>query len=188
MMRLNKIRDLLKPSPSKPEGRPSGTASEDEAEISVLFVCMGNICRSPTAEGVFSSRLAERAPELKVYVDSAGTHAYHVGDGPDMRARRAAERRGVDLTGLRARKVTGEDFARFHYILAMDRLNREALVELSAPEFRDRIHLFLEFAPQIGELDVPDPYYGGSHGFEHVLDLVEEASLGFIEHLLSTKR
>ena len=152
----------------------------------VLFVCMGNICRSPTAEGVFRKLLAERAPELDVLVDSAGTHEYHTGHPPDPRAIRAAERRGVDITGLRARRVAERDFEHFELVLAMDQLNRHTLLERSPSQYHDRIRLFLEFAPELGRLDVPDPYYGGSTGFEYVLDLVEEASAGLIEHLKTT--
>ncbi len=155
-------------------------------KISVLFVCMGNICRSPTAEGVFRKLLAERAPDLNVQVDSAGTHDYHAGEPPDPRAVRAAERRGVDLTRLRARQVTGRDFERFELVLAMDRQNHEMLRGFSPPEYHDRIRLYLEFAPQTGRLEVPDPYYGGSTGFEYVLDLVEEAGVGLLEHLRKT--
>jgi protein-tyrosine phosphatase len=152
----------------------------------VLFVCMGNICRSPTAEGVFRKLVAERAPELDVLIDSAGTHAYHTGEAPDPRARRAAERRGVDLTGLRARQVTGRDFEQFELVLAMDEQNLAHLIAACPPDYRDRVRLLLEFAPRIERRDVPDPYYGGSTGFEHVLDLVEEASVGLLEHLLRT--
>lgn len=164
---------------------PGGDAGAPNSAPSyrVLFVCMGNICRSPTAAGVFAKRLREAAPELAVDVDSAGTHAYHVGEAPDARARRAAERRGVDLGGQRARRVLVEDFERFDLILAMDQLNHAVLVDLCPPERRERIRLFLEFAPQLGRSDVPDPYYGGGKGFEYVLDLVEEASTGLIEHL-----
>jgi len=149
----------------------------------VLFVCMGNICRSPTAEGVFRKVLETRAPELLIDIDSAGTHAYHAGEPPDPRARRAAAERGVDLSGQRARKVVLEDFARFDLLLAMDELNQASLTDLSPSEHHQRIRLFLEFAPQLSRSDVPDPYYGGSNGFEYVLDLVEEASIGLIEHL-----
>ena len=152
----------------------------------VLFVCMGNICRSPTAEGVFRKLLAERAPDLDVLVDSAGTHEYHTGYPPDPRAVRAAQRRGVDLTSLRARPVTERDFEHFELVLAMDQLNRHTLLERAPPEYHSRIRLYLEFAPQLGRLDVPDPYYGGSTGFEYVLDLVEEAGAGLIEHLRRT--
>jgi protein-tyrosine phosphatase len=159
---------------------------ESSSARRVLFVCMGNICRSPTAEGVFRKLLAERAPELEVHVDSAGTHDYHAGEPPDPRAIRAAERRGVDLTRLRARQVTGRDFERFELVLAMDDKNLEMLRGFSPPEYHARIRLLLEFAPHLGRLDVPDPYYGGSTGFEYVLDLVEEASIGLIEHLRKT--
>ncbi len=152
----------------------------------VLFVCMGNICRSPTAEAVFRKLLAERAPELDVQIDSAGTHGYHVGAPPDPRACRAAERRGVDLKSLRARRVTEQDFAHFELVLAMDEQNRGFLLELCPPEYRDRVRLFMEFAPHLGRHEVPDPYYGGGTGFEHVLDLVEEAAAGLVEHLRST--
>jgi protein-tyrosine phosphatase len=153
----------------------------------VLFVCMGNICRSPTAEGVFRKLLAERAPELDVHVDSAGTHAYHDGNAPDPRAQRAAQRRGVDLSTQRARRVTEQDFERFELVLAMDELNREALLEICPLDYRARVRLLLEFAPHLGRTEVPDPYYGGSNGFEHVLDLVEEAALGVLEHLRRTE-
>ena len=156
---------------------------QPDFDYSILFVCMGNICRSPTAEGMFLKVLGERASELSIEVDSAGTHAYHVGEPPDPRAQRAAERRGVDLSRQRARLVSTEDFERFDLVLAMDELNRDTLIERSPPEFRNRIRLFLEFAPQLGRSAVPDPYYGGSNGFEYVLDLVEEASTGLIEHL-----
>jgi protein-tyrosine phosphatase len=152
----------------------------------VLFVCMGNICRSPTAEGVFRKLLVERAPELDVHVDSAGTHGYHIGEPPDPRACRAAESRGVDLRGLRSRRVVAEDFAYFELVLAMDEQNRDFLIETSPPEYHDRIRLFLEFAPHVERREVPDPYYGGSLGFEHVLDLVEEAGAGLLEHLRNT--
>lgn len=160
--------------------------TESRAARRVLFVCMGNICRSPTAEGVFRKLLVERAPDLDVDIDSAGTHGYHHGAPPDPRACRAAERRGVDLRPLRARRVTPEDFERFELVLAMDEQNREFLLELCPPEYRDRVRLLLEFAPHLRYREVPDPYYGGSTGFEHVLDLVEEAAAGLLEHLRHT--
>ena len=152
----------------------------------VLFVCMGNICRSPTAEGVLRKLIEERAPGFDVQIDSAGTHAYHVGEPPDPRAQRAAKRRGVDLSAQRARRVTDRDFAHFELVLAMDEQNRDALLEICPPEHRGRVRLLLEFAPHVGRSDVPDPYYGGSNGFEHVLDLVEEAAAGVLEHLRRT--
>ena len=149
----------------------------------ILFVCMGNICRSPTAEGVFRKALEEHAPELSIHIDSAGTHAYHTGEPPDVRAQRAAGRRGVDLSAQKARRVVVEDFQQFDLVLAMDELNVALLRDMSGAEFHDRIRLFMEFSPDAGRKDVPDPYYGGSNGFEYVLDLVEEASLGLLSHL-----
>jgi len=150
----------------------------------ILFVCMGNICRSPTAEGVFRRLVAERAPGMAIEVDSAGTHDYHVGDPPDPRSIAAASRRGVDLSHLRARMVSDEDFERFDLIIAMDRLNRATLLDRSPEPFRERIRLFMEFAGS-GEIeDVPDPYYGGTPGFERVLDLAEEAAAGLLDELL----
>lgn len=150
----------------------------------ILFVCMGNICRSPTAEGVFRRLAAERAPGVEIEVDSAGTHDYHVGDPPDPRAIAAAARRGVDLRRLRARAVRDEDFERFDLIIAMDRLNRETLLERSPAPFRERIRLFMEFAGDSEVEDVPDPYYGGALGFERVLDLAEEAAAGLLDEVL----
>jgi protein-tyrosine phosphatase len=152
----------------------------------ILFVCMGNICRSPTAEGVFRKLVAEKAPDLEVEIDSAGTHGYHNGASPDPRACRAAERRGIDLKPLRARRVTQEDFVQYELVLAMDEQNREFLLEVCPVEYRHRIKLFLEFAPHLEWREVPDPYYGGATGFEHVLDLVEEAAAGLLEHLRTT--
>jgi len=151
----------------------------------ILFVCMGNICRSPTAEGVFRKLVQERAPHIQVEIDSAGTHAYHVGEPPDRRAIAAAERRGIDLSGLRARMVDEGDFESFDLLVAMDQLNREVLLDRSPDEYRDRIRLMLEFAPSTDIDDVPDPYYGGPVGFEHVLDLVEEASKGLLDELIA---
>ena len=146
----------------------------------VLFVCMGNICRSPTAEGVFREFVTRHAPELELEIDSAGTHDYHVGEPPDPRALKAASTRGLDISGLRARQVEDADFERFDLILAMDRLNYETLRDRSPPAFHPRIRLLLEFADDTGREEVPDPYYGGAKGFEEVLDLLEEASAGLL--------
>lgn len=180
-MRLGRMLGML-------EREPADELTPEAADRRILFVCMGNICRSPTAEGVFRQLQKVHAPELKIYVDSAGTHAYHVGEPPDPRAVRAAERRGIDLMKLRARRVEDEDFARFDLILAMDSLNRAALEDRCDPQYRERIRLFLEFARQRDIVDVPDPYYGGVSGFERVLDMVEEASLGLIAHLRTLER
>ncbi|HSW34386.1 MAG TPA: low molecular weight protein-tyrosine-phosphatase [Steroidobacteraceae bacterium] len=154
----------------------------------ILFVCMGNICRSPTAEGVFRRLVAERVPGVEIEVDSAGTHDYHVGDPPDPRSIAAAARRGVDLRQLRARLIREDDFERFDLIIAMDRLNREALLDRSPAPFRERIRLFMEFAGDREVEDVPDPYYGGAPGFERVLDLAEEAAAGLLDEVLERAR
>ena len=158
---------------------------EPQPDFGVLFVCMGNICRSPTVEGVFRQRVARDLRDWTIEIDSAGTHAYHVGKPPDARARRAAERRGIDLSDLRARRVVERDFARFDLVLAMDPLNVAVLEEVCPADFHSRIRLLMEFAPAIDRDDVPDPYYGGDIGFEYVLDLAEEASTGLIAHLKS---
>jgi protein-tyrosine phosphatase len=156
--------------------------TESKKEISVLFVCMGNICRSPTAEGVFRHHASEAGLSDRVFIDSAGTHAYHVGEPPDRRAIAAAERRGVSLHDIRARRVSDADFERFDYIIAMDEDNVARLQEQGSPEHHSKVRLFLEFSAG-GEQDVPDPYYGGAAGFERVLDLVEDASRGLLETL-----
>ena len=156
----------------------------DKRTISVLFVCMGNICRSPTAEGVFRHVVNEAGLADRVVVDSAGTHAYHVGEPADRRAQAAAKRRGISLDGISARRVQESDFARFHYVLAMDHLNLRMLSDQAGDEYQEHLGLFLDFASG-DEEEVPDPYYGGAAGFERVLDLVEEASRGLLETLRS---
>jgi protein-tyrosine phosphatase len=141
---------------------------------------MGNICRSPTAEGVFRSLVESEARHLQIEIASAGTHAYHVGEPPDRRAQSAALSRGIDISGIRARRVMAEDFEYFDYVLAMDEDNLASLHELCPPERRSRVRLLLEYAPGLGVRNVPDPYYGSVNGFEYVLDLVEEASRGLL--------
>lgn len=150
--------------------------------MSVLFVCMGNICRSPTAEGVFRRLLAEEGGDLLVDVDSAGTHGYHVGASPDRRAQAAALRRGIDLSMLRARQVNIGDYERFDLVLAMDEENLAMLHAQCPVALRSRVHLFLEFGT-LRERNVPDPYYGGDNGFERVLDLIEDAARGLLAEL-----
>jgi protein-tyrosine phosphatase len=140
---------------------------------SVLFVCLGNICRSPTAEGVFRAQLARAGLAQSIEVDSAGTGEWNVGAPVDPRAAAAARRRGYDLGARRARTVEVGDFERFGWILAMDRDNLEALRSLRTREFRGHLGLLLDFAPELGVREVPDPYGGGPAGFEHVLDVVE---------------
>jgi protein-tyrosine phosphatase len=151
--------------------------------MKILFVCLGNICRSPTAEAVFRAILAREAPELLIEVDSAGTAGYHVGDPPDHRTRYAAQRRGYDMSALRARIVEPQDFGRFDLILAMDRENLEVLRRRAPESAHERIRLFLEFAPDSLVAEVPDPYYGGPNGFEEVLDLVEAGARGLLQHV-----
>lgn len=153
----------------------------------VLFVCMGNICRSPTAEGVFRKIVQDHAPHLNVEIDSAGTHAYHVGEPPDHRAVSAAAGRGYDLAAIRARRVEDSDFENFDYILAMDEDNHALLIERCPEEFRARVRLFLEFHDDPPCTNVPDPYYGSANGFEQVLDLVVGASQGFLKELENGK-
>jgi protein-tyrosine phosphatase len=146
----------------------------------VLFVCLGNICRSPTAEAVFRDLVQREASQLAIEVDSAGTHAYHAGSAPDERAIAAARRRGIDMSRLRARKVEATDFERFDLVLAMDEQNLQRLRQLAPATHRDRVRLFLDYAPQLRRRDLPDPYYGDATGFEEVLDLVEEAARGLL--------
>lgn len=150
--------------------------------IKVLFVCLGNICRSPTADGVFRSIVESNGLSSSILVDSAGTAAYHVGNPPDPRSVAAAKKRGYDLSALRARQALEADFAEFDYILAMDSENLANLKALMPDEYSGHLGLFLDFA-QGQELEVPDPYYGGDRGFEHVLDLVEAASEGLLNQI-----
>ena len=156
--------------------------------IKVLFVCMGNICRSPTAQGVFETLVARASLTEQILVDSAGTHAYHIGEPPDVRASEAALRRGVDLNPQKARRFSPEDFVEFDYLLAMDRSNYEDLSAQCEPAQLPKLRLFLEFAPDLGVHEVPDPYYGGVTGFERVLDLIEEAAQGLLAEIRQQHR
>jgi protein-tyrosine phosphatase len=148
--------------------------------IRVLFICMGNICRSPTAEGVFRHLVGEAGLSGRIEIDSAGTHAYHVGEAPDRRAQVAAKRRGIDLSMQRARAVATEDFSHYDWIVAMDAANLNHLQRNCPKAEREKLALLLDFAPQAPAREVPDPYYGGDHGFEHVLDLVEAGGAGLL--------
>jgi protein-tyrosine phosphatase len=145
-------------------------------EIKVIFVCMGNICRSPTAQGVFERLVEQAGLTGRIHIDSAGTHAYHVGEKPDKRATQAAAGRGIDLTGQRARRFEAADFERFDYVLAMDSSNVDDLMVVCPEHHQDKVRLFLDFAAELSQSEVPDPYYGGPQGFERVLDLVEEGA------------
>ncbi|MDE2118386.1 MAG: low molecular weight phosphotyrosine protein phosphatase [Betaproteobacteria bacterium] len=151
--------------------------------VSVLFVCMGNICRSPTAEAVFRARVEEAGLVRHILIDSVGTHDYHISESPDMRTQRAAQRRGYDMSALRGRQVGLPDFTRFDYVLAMDRANLAILQRLCPQPQRKRLGLFLEYASLHEGREVPDPYYGGTDGFERVLDMVEDAAEGLLSHI-----
>lgn len=153
----------------------------------ILFVCMGNICRSPTAEGVARSLIERAGLTDRVELDSAGTHGYHIGAPPDRRAQKAAAGRGYDLSLLRGRQVNDFDFVRFDQILAMDRDNLALLLQAAPAPYRHKIRLFLEYADNFPEYEVPDPYYGGADGFERVLDMVEDAVQGLIRSLAAKK-
>jgi protein-tyrosine phosphatase len=157
----------------------------DTNKISLLFVCMGNICRSPTAQGVFRNLVEKQGLSDYIATDSAGTIDYHAGSKPDRRARETALKRGLDLSDLRARIVKSEDFERFDYVVAMDRANYADLQALCPPGREERLHLFLDFAPLQPVREVPDPYYGGPAGFDRVFDLVEEASRGLLERIVN---
>ncbi len=148
---------------------------------------MGNICRSPTAQAVFEKVVRENGCEDWIHIDSAGTHAYHIGEQPDARSQAAALDRGIDMSSQRARRVETVDFDQFDYVLAMDKSNYKDLKLLAKPAQRKQLHLFLDFAKGWDVAEVPDPYYGGSHGFERVLDMVESASEGLLEDILSRK-
>jgi protein-tyrosine phosphatase len=157
-------------------------------KTSVLFVCMGNLCRSPTAEGVFRAHAAREGIVSQLRIDSAGTHDYHVGSPPDWRATEAARKRGYDISPLRARHFDAGDFTRFDRIYVMDRMNLEALSDLRPREHRGELALFLDLAPDLGTREVPDPYDGGLEGFERVLDLIESASIALVKRLATQLR
>ncbi len=150
----------------------------------VIFICMGNICRSPTAEGVFRRVIEKAGLADRIGCDSAGTHGYHIGDPPDERAQRHAATRGYDLSGLRARKVDVADFTRFELVLAMDRSNLELLKHLCPARQHRRLALYGDFSERYSGQEVPDPYYGGAGGFKRVLDMIEETSQRLLQRLL----
>lgn len=154
---------------------------------SVLFVCLGNICRSPTAHGVFEKRVLEAGLEEKIIIDSAATAAFHVGNPPDPRTIRAAASRGYDLSQQISRQVTREDFYRFDFILPMDRMNLGNLKALQPKDFKGHLGLFMDFSKQRQYSQVPDPYSDGPEGFELVLNLVEDAAQGLLEHIRREK-
>ena len=151
--------------------------------IKVLFVCMGNICRSPSAEGVFRSLVEENQLSTVIETDSAGTHAYHVGEAPDPRAQATAMSRDIDLSDLRGRRFVPADFNNFDYVLAMDESNYQVMDAQDPGDGKARLNLFLEFASNHNEKEVPDPYYGGNQGFERVFNMIQDASEGLLEHI-----
>ncbi len=153
--------------------------------VKVLFVCLGNICRSPTAEGVFRELVRRQGLDADIITDSAGTGSWHVGSSPDGRAQEVALGRGYDISDLRARQAKAKDFLEFDYVLAMDRSNYANLQSICPSGYEDRLHMFLSFDPNSPEVEVPDPYYGGPAGFDYVLDLVEEASEGLLKDIRS---
>ena len=157
-----------------------GSPEGKRVVVKVLFVCLGNICRSPMAEGAFRAKVAAAGLRDAIEIDSAGTGAWHVGEPPDARAEAAAAQRGYALGHLRARQVGAADFTRFDYLLAMDRSNLDELVRLAPARAAARLSLFLDFAPQLPIREVPDPYFGGDQGFEAVLDMIEAASDGLL--------
>jgi protein-tyrosine phosphatase len=157
------------------------------AKHRLLFVCLGNICRSPMAEGMFR-RVAEQEGVAHLFeIDSAGLGDWHVGQAPDTRAQNAARRRGIDISGQSARHVTRADYTRFDLLLAMDGSNFAELIQLAPKDARNKIRRFLDFAPHTGTQDVPDPFFGGREGFDHALDLIEHAARGLLADLLDDK-
>ena len=156
--------------------------------LSVLFVCMGNICRSPTAHAVFQKKIADSGIEKYIEVDSAGTHSYHAGSMPDARSQATARAKGYSMDNLTARQVKPEDGEAFDYILAMDEQNMSGLKQIISAENIHKCHYFLDFADKISEKNVPDPYYGEGDGFDLVLDMVEQASDGLIKHIMQSNK
>lgn len=152
-------------------------------KIRILFVCMGNICRSPTAQGVFETLIQRERLGHLIEVDSAGTHAYHVGNPPDRRAQDTARRRGFDISSQRARKAQSDDFREFDYLMAMDQDNFHGLMSICPEGMENKVHLLMDYAPAFRTREVPDPYYGGDAGFERVFDMMEAAAAGLLEEL-----
>ena len=153
--------------------------------VNVLFVCLGNICRSPTAHGVFQELVNRENLSDKILVDSCGTGSFHIGEKPDPRTIQAAAKRNYDLSVLRARQLRPDDFLTFDYVLAMDRMNLGNTKAIAPKDYRGHVGLFLDFSEQRTYTQVPDPYYEGESGFELVLDLVEDASRGLLQRIKS---
>ncbi len=163
------------------DGSPAARGPESvTAPVRVLFVCTGNICRSPTAEAVLRAQVERAGLAGAIHVDSCGTHGYHVGEPPDPRSIAHAGRRGYALAHLRARRLAAGDFTAFDHLVALDRGHRDILLTRAPHAARHKIALLMDFVPDLGLVDVPDPYYGGATDFEHVLDLVERACEGLL--------
>ncbi len=154
----------------------------------VLFVCMGNICRSPMAEGIFRKAIQQAGLDSRIIADSAGTHNYHVGEPPDPRAQQAVRRRGADISNLRGRQVSDRDFVEFDYILVMDGANYNHLIRRAPAPHHDKIRRLLSFSRKFPNLDVMDPYYGGTEGFEENLDMIEDAVDGLLQEIAGVPR
>ena len=155
---------------------------KNKDKVAVLFVCMGNICRSPTAHGVFQAMVDEQGLDDRIMVDSAGTHSYHIGSPPDMRSQDIARSRGVDLTRLRARQFESDDFLDFDFLLPMDHSNLSNMLSLRPDSARARLELMLDYSDKYKQKEVPDPYFG-SDGFELVFDMISDASAGLLKHI-----
>jgi protein-tyrosine phosphatase len=160
----------------------------DSSSTGVLFVCLGNICRSPTSEGIFRQLAKQEVPDLDVRVDSAGTASYHIGQPPDHRAIMAAARRGIEIANLRARRVSRQDFDSFDFIIGMDIHNYQDLLSMAPLSYPGKVCLFMDFAANWQEREVPDPYYGGDNGFERVLDMIEDAATGLLDEIRRLQR
>ncbi len=164
--------------------RTNHSSHDTNPIVSVLFVCMGNICRSPLAEGLFREHVTKADLTERIRVDSAGTHAYHIGSPPDPRSIEIARQHRIDLTWQRARRVHPEDFVQFDYLLAMDQQNIADLQAICpSPEWHHKIQLLLDYAPHLPDDEIPDPYYGGITGFSRVFDLIDEACIGLLQQL-----
>jgi protein-tyrosine phosphatase len=161
---------------------------KNKGKVRVIFICMGNICRSPTAHGVFEQLVDSKGLSEQIFTDSAGTHAYHIGESPDPRSQATALENGVDISKQRAQKVTVDDFKVFDYIIAMDRSNYQDLQQLAPNDLQHKVYRFMAFAPDWDVADVPDPYYGAGDGFATVFKMVKAASDGLLAHILDNKQ
>lgn len=156
--------------------------------VKVLFVCSGNICRSPTAEAVFRKVVEDSDSNLRIQIDSAGTGTWHAGEAPDLRSQEVANTRGFDLSNLKSRQITVKDFYKFDYVVVMDISNLKNLQQMCPEELQYKISLFMDYAPEFEQKEVPDPYYGGQEGFSLVLDLIEGAADGLLSHICTRER